>query len=390
VREYYPLINPRAHVLGQEQMNIINDKFKETYQQFLKYLLMKPKLTPRNQVVLVNYLIAQDRVEDAVALASKVHAAAEEIDTKIQLDYQRAYLDFLTGFPKFEVVKSICEKYLTYPVLAWRNLFVEMANQLAEFEEVEVQNKLQGEKDSEAAKKEKALKAASFTATIDGARIKIVTQSVPQLGVRYFKFSPEVLFSLSPFDYESGNSFKFVQPFFTDFIAFDSPKDLTIHSYAISPKLEKESFFIEVFSQSPELTHSVWLNYAPFGLGVQQSAEFGIIKVFDPATHKPVPRIYVKCFSKGKDGKVAFYKDGYTDLRGSFDYVSLNSDKLDNISKFAVLISSEEFGSKVIYADPPARIGRVEGEIKNLISDKWRNIQQTKAVGNQNVYQMVI
>jgi hypothetical protein len=35
---------------------------------------------------------------------------------------------------------------------------------------------------------------------------------------------------------------------------------------------------------------------------------------------KPVPKIYVKCFAKMKTGKTRFYKDGYTDLRGSFDY----------------------------------------------------------------------
>ena len=41
----------------------------------------------------------------------------------------------MSGYPEFTVAKKICEKYLTYPILSWRNLFVEIANQLAEFEE---------------------------------------------------------------------------------------------------------------------------------------------------------------------------------------------------------------------------------------------------------------
>ena len=48
----------------------------------------------------------------------------------------------MNGYPKFEKAKKICEKYLVYPVLTWRNLFVEIANQLAEFEETELIEKM--------------------------------------------------------------------------------------------------------------------------------------------------------------------------------------------------------------------------------------------------------
>lgn len=390
VREYYPLINPRAHVLGQEKTNIINDKFKLTYQNFLTYLFMKPAMSPSNKVVLVNYLIAQDRVEDALALANRTDVNASDAATRIQLDYQRAYLDFLTGFPTFAVVKATCERYLTYPVLSWRNLFVEMANQLAEFEEADVQSRLRSDKDATDDAKSKAVTAASFTAELKGSSVKVVSQNLSQLGIRFFKFDPEVLFSLSPFAFESGATFKFVEPFFRDTLTFASPKELSIATHEIPPALRQESFFVEVFSQSPELTRSAWLNYSPFGFGLQHSQEFGIVKIFDTATHRPVPRVYVKCFSMTRDGRVAFYKDGYTDLRGSFDYVSLNSDKLDNIAKFAVLISADQKGSKVLTAEPPARIGRTEGEVKPLISDRWRTQQQKQAQVPGNVYTKVI
>lgn len=34
----------------------------------------------------------------------------------------------MEGYPDFTQAKRICEEYLTYPVLKWRNLFVEIAN----------------------------------------------------------------------------------------------------------------------------------------------------------------------------------------------------------------------------------------------------------------------
>ena len=96
--------------------------------------------------------------------------------------------------------------------------------------------------------------------------------------------------------------------------------------------------------------------------------EFGILKVVNPENNKPVPKIYMKCFAKYKNGNVHFYKDGFTDIRGSFDYVSLNKDTLNDIEKFKILVTSDEWGSKMVETKPPVKIGRVEGKAKELIS----------------------
>ena len=54
--------------------------------------------------------------------------------------------------------------------------------------------------------------------------------------------------------------------------------------------------------------------------------------------------MYVKCFAKDKSGNVNFYKDGYTDLRGRFDYASLNTSDLKSFEKFAIFVMSDEYG----------------------------------------------
>jgi len=38
------------------------------------------------------------------------------------------------GYPNFKVARDLCEKYLDYPVIYWRNLFYDIANQLAEYD----------------------------------------------------------------------------------------------------------------------------------------------------------------------------------------------------------------------------------------------------------------
>jgi 5-hydroxyisourate hydrolase-like protein (transthyretin family) len=71
------------------------------------------------------------------------------------------------------------------------------------------------------------------------------------------------------------------------------------------------------------------------------------------ATGKPVSKVYVKVYVQSAGGKVKFYKDGYTDLRGRFDYTSLNTDDLDSASKFSILVLSDEHGAVVREAMPP-------------------------------------
>lgn len=73
---------------------------------------------------------------------------------------------------------------------------------------------------------------------------------------------------------------------------------------------------------------------------------------------------YVKCFAKTNDGKVSFYKDGYTDLRGRFDYATLNSTDISNIDKFAIFVMNDEFGSVIQEAKAPNKLSRIEPQLR--------------------------
>ena len=56
-----------------------------------------------------------------------------------------------------------------------------------------------------------------------------------------------------------------------------------------------------------------------------------------------------------RGGAVAFYKDGYTDLRGRLDYATLSTDDLDRVERFALLVVHDQAGATVLEAEPPPR-----------------------------------
>lgn len=80
--------------------------------------------------------------------------------------------------------------------------------------------------------------------------------------------------------------------------------------------------------------------------------------------NKPLSKIYVKVFSKDKSNVVNFHKDGYTDLRGRFDYLSLNNNDLNNkIDKFSVFVMSDELGSLIKEAKVPPTLAKVKDTV---------------------------
>ena len=77
---------------------------------------------------------------------------------------------------------------------------------------------------------------------------------------------------------------------------------------------------------------------------------------------KPIPKIYVKCFCETISGIIKFYKDGFTDLRGKFDYISLNSDLINEVKQFSILMVSKEYGSINVICNPPKMIKSEDGK----------------------------
>ena len=88
-------------------------------------------------------------------------------------------------------------------------------------------------------------------------------------------------------------------------------------------------------------------------LAIQLSENYGQLRVTQRDSGRPLPKVYVKVYAQLKDGRTQFLKDGYTDLRGRFDYTSLSTNTLDMVQRLSMLVLSEQHGAAVKEARPP-------------------------------------
>ena len=101
--EYYPMINARAHKVGQDnKTQILNKTFRQTYDMFLQSMAFKKKLSFTDQLVFVYYLQLQDRINEAIKLFESIEfpellESEDKQSLEMQYDYLRAYFDFFTG-----------------------------------------------------------------------------------------------------------------------------------------------------------------------------------------------------------------------------------------------------------------------------------------------------
>jgi hypothetical protein len=357
--DFHPLINARAHSVQQTRANILNKEFSQIYARFLFYLVQKGTMSNEDLVVLTTYLIMQDRNEEAVRFFNKISPVALDSKLFIQFDYLSAYIDFLNGYPNFTTARALCAKHASCPILTWRARFKEIADQLSEFDTNQAAPSDPAKQLTENVKK--SGQSVSIKCTLEKDRIKVVSTNVSQLRIKYYKTDSELLFSLNPFKSASSSSLSWVAPFLEQTVAVSSDGligEAATTMVVIPPAVQKESLYIEVTHAQPGYARPVFVEYSRFDLEYNLKADFGVVQVIDPATKRGQAKVYVKCFAQMNNGKVQFYKDGYTDLRGMFDYVSLNTDVIENVSKLALLLASETAGSTVVTVGPPSKLGR--------------------------------
>ena len=90
-------------------------------------------------------------------------------------------------------------------------------------------------------------------------------------------------------------------------------------------------------------------------LTVAVTEAFGQLRASDKDTGAPVPAAYVKVFARDHGGASRFYKDGYTDVRGRFDYASLSTEgDLGRVARFAILVMGASHGAVLCDCGKPS------------------------------------
>ena len=340
--EYAPLVNARAHQLGKTR-KIVNDRFHQQYERTMQLLCYRPTLTDEDKLAVTYYMLLQDRVEEALAFFGEVDRS--KVATDLQYDYVASYVAFYTG--KLGDAKRLAAKHKDHPVDRWRKKFAAVQAQLDEIagEDVKV---VDAENRSEQQTRLAATEP-SFDFTIDDGKVTINYQNLKQVEVNYYLMDIELLFSRKPFVQEYSNQFSFVDPNQTATISL--PGNAASRTFDLPKELRSRNVMVEITGEGITQAEPFFSNM----LTVQLMESYGQVRVSHRQTNKPHPKVYVKVYARMNNGQVRFYKDGYTDLRGRFDYTSLNTNELDNVREFSILILSDEHGAVVREAKPPQR-----------------------------------
>jgi hypothetical protein len=340
--DYRPLVNARAHRLGARR-HIVNDRLLSQYHDLLTVLSYHDRFSDEQLMAVTYYLLLQDRFEEALAFFRRVDP--ERLATRLQYDYFTAYLDFLNADP--QIAGAIAEQYVDYPVDRWRDAFREIAQQLAEIRGDE--SRVVDARDRDQTQAALAARQPSFEFQVESKRLSIQYQNLTQVRVNYYLMDIELLFSRNPFVQQYSGQFSTIRPNLSTTV--ELPEDRASIEVDLPGELENRNVLVEVTGAGRTRSQAYYAN----ALSVQLLEEYGQIRVADQATLQALATVYVKVYARRDDGTVQFYKDGYTDLRGRFDYASLSTNELDRVERFALLILSEQQGAVVREADPPKR-----------------------------------
>jgi hypothetical protein len=340
--EYGPLIHARVH-RSDETFRITNDRIRQQYRMFLKVLSYRPKLNDEDFMESAYYLLLQDRVEEALTVFSKVKR--ERLATQMQYDYMQAYLAFSQGQPS--VACGLAKRYQDYPLDRWRGIFAEVSNQCDEIE-----GRVPRALGAQGRAQTQSLLAGtepSLDLKVESKKIQLVGQNVKDCTLNFYRMDTELLFSRNPFVRDFASQFSYARQNRT--MTVELPQDHKPLILSMPNDLQNENLMIEAVAGGVRSSAA----YTANRLDAQVIENYGQVQVAEEGSGRRLAKVYVKVYARMSGGAVVFYKDGYTDLRGRFDYASLTTAEPGRVERFAILIISDTHGAVIREVAPPKR-----------------------------------
>lgn len=380
--EYAPLVNARVDKLGKRR-EILNPAFHQQYQRAMRLLSYKRKLATKDRLAVAYYLFLQDRVPEALAFFETVDPKAE--GSELQYAYLKVYAAFYRG--DTQTARAVADGYKDHPVPRWRNRFAAALQQLDEIE-----GKAVAVVDKESREQEQTQLAAtepSLDFKVESRAVQVTYQNLEAVTVNLYRMDIEMLFSRNPFVQNRSGNFNVIQPNASERVELD-PKGETA-SIPLPAAFRNANVLVEVVGgglreakpyYANDLNVQILRNYGQLRVaslapaakdekdavgadgaegqtkeetkGESKGETKGEAAAIDPG--KPLSKVYIKVYARNRDGSVVFYKDGYTDLRGRFDYASVSTGgALEQAERFAILVLSETHGALIREVAPPAR-----------------------------------
>ncbi len=330
--EFDPLVNPRAHRFGNNP-RLSHPEALDHYRAFLDQLAWKPQLDAADQLTLCAFLFLQDRIDEALDRFGKIDPAG--LPGRIHYDYLHAVALFYQEKPT--EAKAIAVAALpTVPPGIWRERFQAVIDQADEIKQIATDDK------------EEAPAPASVSPhleihSVGNGKLALDHRGLEKATLRFFSVDLEMLFSKNPFlKNGGGDSHPAIQPNATLEVAF--AKDATRTEIELPAGLHQGNVLVAAESAATRLVEVL----DSTALELRHQGQDRTVQVLDAATRKPMVKTYVKVYVETHDGKVRFHKDGYTDLRGKFDYLSHSGEDPAQVRRVAILASDPQKGARTM------------------------------------------
>jgi hypothetical protein len=360
--DFRPLIVARVHQLGGNR-EILNQDLLKQYRELLGIISGQDGPSSTQKLEIVYYMILQNRVAEAIEWFDSISKA--DVPSKLQYDYFDAYLSMCQR--EYAKAAEIAGRYAEYPEPRWQSQFAEMVSQVQQRQELLAQGnttvKKEGSEGIDAREEDQRVlidsrerqqsELAKRLPTLDlqwkGGELTLSHRNQDMVRVNYYQMDIELLFSRSPFVQQDSRHLTLIEPNYSEVLDLKGRGDVV--SIAIPEKLKNSNMLVEVVGGGLVRTQSVYAN----SLEVLPSETLGRLQVFLSVGRSPLEGTYVKVYARHSSGEIRFFKDGYTDLRGEFDYASLSTNDLLTAQKFSILVIHPEHGALIMEVEPPKR-----------------------------------
>ncbi|MEM8733639.1 MAG: hypothetical protein AAGG44_05440 [Planctomycetota bacterium] len=359
--DYKPLILARSHQLGK-QRRILNDGLEKQYAHLLSYLAHKPTVSSEEKLQVAYYLYLQNRMEEVETWLQQID---DTVVARPQLDYLKCNVDFVMG--RYEDAASRALAYENYPLPRWEQLFAAVGSQYRESRSItttsenggiqpdspqtNIETPSQSVLEDRRGDRQVELAKQSPILSLDNSGNALIVRyaNLKTLTLRFFQMDLELLFSRGPFRVQARSQRPLIRPTQEETIELTAMKgELTLE---IPAEMQGKNVLVEVAGAGISDTSVLTTG----DLDVEVASSMGQVNVVAGKGRGSVAGAYVKVYAEHNDGRVRFFKDGYTDLRGRFDYATLSTNELDSVKRFAILVLDSERGAVVKEAKPPLK-----------------------------------
>lgn len=339
--EFDPLILARAHRVAAWQ-KIQNPELERQWITFVDAMCKRPSLDGNALLEACYYMLLQGRVDDAMTMFDRIGGA--EVQAKMQRDYLAAWFAFSRG--DVATARGIAKQHAGHPVERWRTRFAAVLQQADEIEGAVA--RVVDPRDRESAQSQLVATEPQLDLVVEAGSIRLRHKNLARCELRFHRLDIEFAFSASPFAQQGLVAAGWVEPSRVD--ALDLAAGVAETVVPLPAEFAQGNVVVEARAGAL-VRRGTSLSST---MSAQVVASYGQVEIRDKAG-APMPAVYVKCYARVEGGAVRFHKDGYTDLRGRFDYASVSEVGGGKPVRFSLLMLSEKDGAVLREVDPPAR-----------------------------------